>query len=270
MRYFRNSAYSPFRSQKLYVRSVGHCGADPSFSERPRTIDFGEFFWCAEGSAVFNLNGRDVVLRPGEVWFYPPGSTLLFRPTGDGVRMYWITFYGDALLPLCNAMDITPGKRFCGPPPEELFHRLIAEVRNATPEKRLDTLELAMQVFFMIANPKVARETGSGHSIAHAARGIIEKEFAFSKLNVGWLSTAMGVHRVTLCREFKKEYGVTPSEYIIGCRLRKAVELLESRSYSIKEVSFMCGFSSPEYFATVFASKFGRSPSHFLMTEAVR
>ena len=74
----------------------------------------------------------------------------------------------------------------------------------------------------------------------------------------------LNVHSVTLCRDFKKEFQLTPSEYLIHCRMQKALELLESRQYLVKEVADMCGFSSPEYFATAFAARFGSSPSSIL------
>ena len=272
MRIFRNSAYasclgtykSTPNGRQLDVRSVGHCGADSNFREKARYINFGEFFWCAEGRGTFHLDGRNYVLNPGEVFFYPPGSVMDFSPSEDGMLFFWITFFGNLFMPLCSALNIRAGKRFCGAPPEEQFLELISAVRRFTPDRRIDILNLAMPILMKIASTTSGEKHIMHRTLAQNARDIIEKEYVSPLFNVDYLSQILGVHRVTLCREFKKEFCITPSDFLTGCRLHKAVELLERNQYSVKEISLMCGFSTPEYFATVFASRFGSPPSKFI------
>ena len=272
MRTFRNSAYSKIlksdynaeTTRKLYVRSIGYACADSNFHEKPRIIKFGCLYWCIEGGATYTLNKRRHHLGPGEVWWYPPGSLVDFRPKKDGMLYYWLALYGDALEPLFNALDITAGKKFCGAPPDETFQLLISEVHNATPERRIDVLKIAMDIIFKIASPSLNTTARTNKTLAQEARSIIEKEFMSHTFSIARLAHWLNVHSVTLCREFKKEFQLTPSEFLSVCRMQKAMELLESRQYLVKEVADMCGFSSPEYFATAFTAKFGCSPSHIL------
>lgn len=272
MRTFRHSGYSQiFRenksgdgTDKLYVRSIGYACADSNFHEKPRIIKFGCIYWCIEGKAVFNLNKRRYTLSPGEVWYYPPGSIIDYRPQQNGMRFYWMALYGAALEPLFHALDINPGKKFCGPPPDETFQQLISEVRTSTPEQRLEVLKIGMEILFKIASPTQEAAPSPVQTLAQKARNIIEREFKSHIFSILSLAGMFNVHPVTLCREFKKEFQLTPSEYLIHCRMQKALELLESRQYLVKEVADMCGFSSPEYFATAFAARFGSSPSRIL------
>ena len=55
--------------------------------------------------------------------------------------------------------------------------------------------------------------------------------------------------------------GMSPQEYLIECRMQKALELLSNSSASIKEIAESAGFANANYFTKVFHRMFGRSPS---------
>jgi len=50
------------------------------------------------------------------------------------------------------------------------------------------------------------------------------------------------------------------SDYIGNFRLEKAKVMLENTSFTISEVAYKSGFSSPNYFSTVFKNRYGNSP----------
>jgi AraC family L-rhamnose operon regulatory protein RhaS len=63
---------------------------------------------------------------------------------------------------------------------------------------------------------------------------------------------------------FRTVTNLTPMQYLTNCRLKHAAMLLRgSESSSITDVALACGFSSGQYFATVFARRFGSSPRDF-------
>jgi len=65
---------------------------------------------------------------------------------------------------------------------------------------------------------------------------------------------------------FKKNVGCTPLQFLTEKRLDYAKQLLVSRDlshYSIREISYMCGFSDPYYFSRVFRKNIGVSPSEW-------
>lgn len=66
-----------------------------------------------------------------------------------------------------------------------------------------------------------------------------------------------------LKRMFKKQYGVTPHDYLIKMRLERAKIMLSSVNrfdYTIKSVALSCGFNDPLYFSRLFKKKFNTSP----------
>jgi signal transduction histidine kinase/ligand-binding sensor domain-containing protein/DNA-binding NarL/FixJ family response regulator len=75
---------------------------------------------------------------------------------------------------------------------------------------------------------------------------------------------AMNVSSSLLYKKMKALTGMSPTDFMKTIRLQHASELLQSRKYSVTEVSEMCGFSSVGYFSTVFKKHFKKSPSDLL------
>lgn len=85
-------------------------------------------------------------------------------------------------------------------------------------------------------------------------------------IDIETLALATGVSARSLFREFKKQRGQTPWEFIKTVRMRKAVIMLENpgRSTSVTQVALKCGFHNTGHFAHEYKSKFGELPSETL------
>ena len=65
-------------------------------------------------------------------------------------------------------------------------------------------------------------------------------------------------------RKIKALTGSTSVEYIRIIKLSKAVDLLKTRKYSVKEVCYKSGFNDPSYFVRCFRSYYNMTPSEFM------
>lgn len=61
-------------------------------------------------------------------------------------------------------------------------------------------------------------------------------------------------------RQFKKETGYTPHEYLIIARINAAKYYLKTTAKAIKEIAFLCGFCSEPSFCTTFKRIVGTTP----------
>jgi len=93
--------------------------------------------------------------------------------------------------------------------------------------------------------------------------GIVEQNLSNENFNVDDISKAIGISRIQLYRKVKALMGCNISDYILNRRLKKAKYLLLHENYSIAEVTYQVGFSSPNYFSTVFKQKYNCTPSEF-------
>jgi AraC-like DNA-binding protein len=64
-------------------------------------------------------------------------------------------------------------------------------------------------------------------------------------------------------RSFKREFGLTPLDYIIRERLSLARKLLQDPKNTVSDVSYRVGFQSVNYFCTLFKKHLGVSPGKF-------
>ena len=67
-----------------------------------------------------------------------------------------------------------------------------------------------------------------------------------------------------LYKKTKSLTGLSPTDFIKTIRLNHALTLMQSREYTVTEVSELCGFASVAYFSTVFKKHFGKSPTEIL------
>lgn len=66
-----------------------------------------------------------------------------------------------------------------------------------------------------------------------------------------------------LSREFYKQFGEKPVEYLTKLRLKNAIDLLTSTSLKIEDVSRKSGFASSNYFNKVFKKYMKMTPNQF-------
>lgn len=75
------------------------------------------------------------------------------------------------------------------------------------------------------------------------------------------LSELSHVNKYYLAHTFTETFGISPINYLINTRIKKAEKLLETSDYSLAFISRACGFSSSSYFAQTFKKINGVSPS---------
>ena len=108
---------------------------------------------------------------------------------------------------------------------------------------------------------------GLRHSRAN--RPHIEKACAYIRahlaedLSLERVCAAVFLSKSYLCQIFKSLLGCAFGEYVKQQRILRARTLLASTGQSIEEIAAACGFASPTYFATVFKSAVGMTPSAF-------
>jgi len=85
------------------------------------------------------------------------------------------------------------------------------------------------------------------------------------KLNVENLAGELLLSRSKLYRKIKALTGDTANEFIRKIRLEKAKQLIETTEYTISEVCYKVGFSSPSYFTKCFKDYFGFLPTSIIL-----
>lgn len=86
-----------------------------------------------------------------------------------------------------------------------------------------------------------------------------------SKLKWDEIAADVGLDPFSFGRRFKRSTGMTPHQYIIRCRLRKAMKLLGRGGLSLADIALEVGCSCQSHLTALFRRHLGTTPGAFRM-----
>lgn len=221
-----------------------------------------------QGTAVTSTSGRHL-LRQGDMLLIFPGEWHTYAPDpSTGWKEYWIGFNGANIdnrvssgffskeEPVYNVgynetvvnlyMDaLQAAKR-----QEKYFQQLLAGIVNHL-----------LGLMFMFSSNRKSRDNVNLPLISNARAYM--QEYVEGFIEMPDVAKYLNISYSTFRHIFKKYTGLAPSQYYINLKIHRAKELLRSTSASIKEISIILHFDTPEYFTTLFRKKTGMTPTQF-------
>jgi len=149
------------------------------------------------------------------------------------------------------------------------LHQAFAELYDLAGKTRDDLTEmdsgyirlLATRILYGAAVPHENRAE-QPTLMMDAVLDWIETHFNES-FDIDRIVAKMGYSRTHVFTIFKKHTGLTPADYLIRLRIRKACEALKDPTMTSKAVAEACGFSTPSRFNAIFKRQTGLTPSQW-------
>ncbi|WP_164716735.1 response regulator [Paenibacillus whitsoniae] len=133
--------------------------------------------------------------------------------------------------------------------------------------KRLETIDAALewiQRLFERAHHYTGKHRKTRSSkIAQAAKTYIEISYADPELQLDQIAQHVFINASYLRAVFKKEIGMTVTDYVTHVRMHKAKEMLGKGNIRLADIAEQIGYSDPSYFSKSFKKFFGYSPSEY-------
>jgi AraC-like DNA-binding protein len=95
----------------------------------------------------------------------------------------------------------------------------------------------------------------------------IEDNFEKTDFRIDDLAEAINMSRAVFYRKIKSLMGVSPVELVKDMRIKRAIQLMDTGKYSISEIAYMTGFTTPQYFSKVFKSVMNCTPKDYKAKE---
>ena len=78
------------------------------------------------------------------------------------------------------------------------------------------------------------------------------------------MARELGLSRSSLYAKFKALTGMTPNDFVLNCKLKRAATMLtENPDLQIADISDRLGFGSPRYFTRCFKAQFEITPAEY-------
>jgi AraC-like DNA-binding protein len=246
-----------------------------------------EICFLERGEQTFRVKGRSHRLRGHDQFFTFPSEVhdTANRPEERGV-LYWLIldlkparhflgFSGRPARELRRQLLRMPTRHFrAHPDAARLLSRLIdlLVARRARQGSFAPLQELHIQALlleYLVQTVAASHQGGQGTASPLIGRVLqYIGRHLHEPIHVPRLAQVARLSESRLKARFKAEVGVPPAEYWLRQKIERAVELLQTRS--VTEVAHALGFSSSQYFATVFKRYLLVSPSQFAGGRAAR
>ncbi len=239
--------------------------------------DMIEICYLAKGSQEYFVGNNTFRLYGGDIFIAFPNE---IHGTGEvpeekGV-LYWMVLkrpekekdylglnYPDAFKLFSRLLQL-PKRLFKGGSECERLLQKIIQIyfQNKDPLSKMELNNLLVSLLLHIIH---AGEKSSGRAYSDRITKIIHyiDENLFEMLDLEFLADKCNLSVSRFKHLFKEETGIPPSEYIIRKKIEKAHEMMEDSKFSIKDIAYDLGFSSPAYFSTVFKQYNGYSPTFY-------
>ena len=248
----------------------------PAPSRRHRHCDFSELLVTIDGTAVSCVPDREVPIEAGDILLFGAG-TLHHLTRLRSLRNYNVLFDRRLLSGFAGSSRFRwfqAGEQEYSP----LMHLSGGELSQAVAllEKmrdeqlsRLPGWEMALLGGFCQLLAHISRHgqldshgsSASGFQLGRVLRFM--EENAVKPMSVEELSRHARMSESGFRHQFKLATGLSPIDYLIRLRCRRAMLDMFSSDHSISEIALGSGFSDSNYFARKFRAVTGHTPREF-------
>lgn len=279
---FRSSPVTSFSSHGI---------APPGWLEPRRCIYDYELVIFQKGRFIVEIEEQPYECREGTFIIIPPGKWHISYNIGDSEgHRYWAHFDW-----IYSAYDqegpfetFHPGKpqwekMHTAPDfiPREIWHgqidrldevmtlmkRLCQMTRGGNDRNWLAGRAVLLEILFETLLPATTTDEHPPYSmrLARQVRDLLDKMGGEKSRNssIQDALSRSGYSYAHLCRTFRKEYGLSPLQYLRQIQIDQAKRLFQETTLNVEQVGYSLGFTDTNYFSQLFKKSTGLTPSVF-------
>lgn len=271
----RRIVHKYYQKQQL-IFSIGYVqylAASPPLAVHDHA-NMTEFVYMERGSQTYRLDAADYRVNQGEVFFTHPGNPHSTGAFPEEVSALYYLIIDLSLLPKLN-LFVSPEEYM---QINDYFSRIEGRIFKASENLPLSLRQLVKcfdnadshfdtrirntlsQVLLDLSTP-FTKDASSSLAIAHSLNYI--QEHLKEVIRVSELPALDHLSLPVYNRLFVQAMGLPPGEYILKQKIEKTKELLADTNLSVTEIAHQYGFSSSQYFSTVFKRFCYVTPSQY-------
>ncbi len=218
------------------------------------------------GNILYNLNSGDTFL------VYPDIEVAYWADIEQPWEYYWLGLSGSDAERLLDMTDFSEETPVISSNFGTQLKNSLLDIYNASSETKIGCKGnrfrmIGYSYIFLSHLIDASQKTRNliSEGVAYAARAVkyIENNYSHN-ISVEQVANYVGISRSYLYRLFILNFAISPNNYIINCRIKRACTLLEKGNVSIAKIAVSVGFENQFYFSKAFKRVVGMSPREYL------
>lgn len=221
---------------------------------------------------VYVIRGSGYVVNRGSELSVPAGSIFLlncYTPhrygTREGWEILWVHFDGVMARAYFDAIAQGQDSVALTPPDPYTARRNLEKIYNMYHEKGKASEPIANKYITNALTDFLTHSAAAPTRSASVSEDLLTyiTENLHLQLTLEELARRAALSPFYFTRQFKKETGYTPHQYLILTRVNAAKFHLKTTTMPIKEIAYRCGFSNEADFCTTFKRLEGVTPTAY-------
>ena len=280
---YHNTAYTDAQLNNGRSFWINSCGHEANFNHssstfRPAGRTDYLLLLVISGLVEFHINGSPYLCPAGTAVLYGPNQPQKYHHLFEtNPASMWIHFTGKEVDSMLKSLQLRTESFYKIAYPSNLANMitdLISELQNKDLFYTESASLILQNILLYVAKNSIPYfntqpALPNAHSYEIKVPADVSKIVTYlnthytETLEIGEIAEQLHLSHSRLIALFKKFECVTPKQYIINLRIRKARELLENSSLSISEIAAKVGYPNALYFSRIFKKNTGISPTQY-------
>ncbi len=206
---------------------------------------------CTSGQITYTMNGKRYISNQNNAILLPQGGT--YSLLGDKEGFFPVVNFKCGNYN-CNEIVILPldNPQACIKNFETLKDLFLHN------ENHLKIYSNFYELLDKVSSANSQKQTPLDYVIKYISENIQSPE-----LSNTCLARQIGISEVYLRKLFSAHYNITPKQYILDIRMRKAKQMLCDTPFTVVAIAEECGFSSVYHFCRTFKQRTGLTPTQY-------
>lgn len=253
------SKKSPFA-----VTLAGITYEDPSYTITRINSDIFTMEYVISGKGHIVVNGKEYNTEAGDSYLLPCRQNIrYYSDSNNPWRKIWFNAEGIFLSETARIFGLNDRIVFPSVNTLEYFKKILKICGNK--ELSANEINTKCSAVFTELIMFISNTTNNSDTVSDEAMTLKNYIDFHIEENISIKTLAELIFRSEsqTIRIFKKNFNITPYDYLLESKINRAKTIILNTNLSIKETSYRLGFSDEHYFSNIFRKKTGLSPTEY-------
>ena len=264
-----------FKVFEVIPIAFGHQKKDPRAWCKDRITGSFEIVFVLSGDSLITIQDKRYRVEPSQMVIIPPFVRHSIETSAQNPHdNFWLHF---DIIPFYKQQELLRslirGEEYCFSVGEKeivqrIFESLEREMQSCEQGKFVMAALLIKQLLLHLARD--GQQGGHAffvhceekHTLLRAITQYMEEHIADS-IQAQDICREFGLSRSGFYKLFRELVGMSPTDFLMRIRLRKAEIMLKAQNKTISQISDELGFSNPYYFSKCFKDSYKKSPKAY-------